>query len=125
MKYTSLLRNMAFATVMGISSGAASEITTYIKPTEFSVKKPEEKIEINLDMTAVWETRYHIVVEKGDYLDKIGKKIGFGWPEIYRQNRDVIGDNPDMIFPGQELVFEPEPHKRKQKPIIMRGDISF
>jgi LysM repeat protein len=27
------------------------------------------------------------------------------WPELYAANKDVIGDNPDLIFPGQVLVI--------------------
>ncbi|MEG1904893.1 MAG: LysM peptidoglycan-binding domain-containing protein, partial [Bacteroidales bacterium] len=25
----------------------------------------------------------------------------YRWPEIYEMNRDVIGGNPDLIYPGQ------------------------
>lgn len=45
-------------------------------------------------------------VQKGDTLSGIAKdKLGSAnkWREIYDANRDVIGDNPDRILPGQEL----------------------
>lgn len=45
-------------------------------------------------------------VQKGDSLSAIAKQhLGSAnkWREIYEANRDVIGDNPDKIFPGQEL----------------------
>ncbi len=27
------------------------------------------------------------------------------WQDFYEQNRDVVGDNPDLIFPGQVLTY--------------------
>lgn len=46
-------------------------------------------------------------VVSGDYLCKIAKNLtgdSANWHAIYEQNRDVIGDNPDLIYPGQQLV---------------------
>ncbi len=42
-------------------------------------------------------------VASGDTLSKIGQRHGVAWREIYEANRDVIGDNPDLIKPGQKL----------------------
>lgn len=45
-------------------------------------------------------------VETGDYLWKIAKeKLGDAkrWPEIYELNKDVIGDNPNLLYPGMAL----------------------
>ena len=47
-------------------------------------------------------------VKSGDTLWAIAKKhLGSGnrWPEIYDKNRSVIGDNPDLIKPGQVLTI--------------------
>ncbi len=47
------------------------------------------------------------VVQRGDSLSKIAKQFygGYGrWPEIYDANRDKI-DNPELIYPGQELII--------------------
>ena len=41
-------------------------------------------------------------VESGDNLSKIGEKYGVTWQQIYEANRDILND-PDKIFPGQEL----------------------
>ncbi|MFO8128433.1 MAG: LysM peptidoglycan-binding domain-containing protein [Bacteroidales bacterium] len=47
------------------------------------------------------------MVEKDDWLYKIARQE-FGtdkkWREIYRANQEKI-DDPDLIFPGQELVL--------------------
>ena len=42
-------------------------------------------------------------VKAGDNLTKIGKKLGKNWKEIYEANKGVIGNNPDLIKPGQVL----------------------
>jgi nucleoid-associated protein YgaU len=47
-------------------------------------------------------------VKKGDSLSKIAKEF-YGdakqWKKIYEANKDVIGNNPDLIHPGQEYVI--------------------
>lgn len=46
------------------------------------------------------------IVKKGDTLSDIAEKH-FGhekdWREIWEQNKHVVGKNPNLIFPGQEL----------------------
>ncbi len=48
------------------------------------------------------------VVKSGDSLSKIARGI-YGdakqWTRIYEANRALIGDNPDLIQPGQNLVI--------------------
>lgn len=36
------------------------------------------------------------------------RRIARYWPRIHRANRDVIGPDPDRIFPGQRLVLPGE-----------------
>lgn len=59
------------------------------------------------------------VVEPGDSLWRIAASVlrsgGEGepssadiarfWPVIYAENRTLIGDNPNLIFPGQQLLI--------------------
>ncbi len=51
-----------------------------------------------------YETVY--VVREGDCLSGIAgqifARVGY-WPDIYSDNRDIIGDDPDIILPGTEL----------------------
>jgi nucleoid-associated protein YgaU len=42
-------------------------------------------------------------VKSGDTLSKIGQHHGVAWRDIHEANRDVIGDDPDLIKPGQKL----------------------
>lgn len=53
-----------------------------------------------------------IVVVRGDTLSGIAlRELGDArrWREIYEANRDVIGDDPNLIHPGQELVIGQAP----------------
>ena len=46
------------------------------------------------------------IVKSGDSLSKIAKELygdGKRWPEIYEANKQLIGDNPNLIQPGQKL----------------------
>ena len=42
-------------------------------------------------------------VKSGDTLTEIGQRHGVAWREIHEANKDVIGDDPDKIRPGQKL----------------------
>lgn len=51
--------------------------------------------------------RVHVVVVN-DTLSKLAKRyLGNAslWTVIYAANKAVIGSNPDLIYPGQELVI--------------------
>lgn len=43
-------------------------------------------------------------VVSGDNLTKIGQKYGLTWQQVFEANKDKI-DDPDKIFPGQELTI--------------------
>lgn len=43
-------------------------------------------------------------VQSGDTLSKIGGNYGVSWQQIFEANRDKL-DDPDKIFPGQELTI--------------------
>jgi nucleoid-associated protein YgaU len=46
------------------------------------------------------------VVVKGDSLWRIARQYpGVAWQDIYAANRDVIGSNPNKIYPGQVLYI--------------------
>ncbi|MDQ0792673.1 LysM peptidoglycan-binding domain-containing M23 family metallopeptidase [Streptomyces sp. B1I3] len=50
-------------------------------------------------------TTYSVV--SGDYLSKIAadQKVKGGWQKLYKDNREVVGDNPSLIFPGMKLTL--------------------
>lgn len=45
-------------------------------------------------------------VVPGDYLSKIAadQKLKGGWHKLYEDNREVVGDNPNLILPGMKLT---------------------
>ncbi|MFV0126748.1 peptidoglycan DD-metalloendopeptidase family protein [Streptomyces sp. HMX112] len=46
-------------------------------------------------------------VAAGDYLAKIAhnKNVKGGWQQLYRDNRQVIGEDPALILPGMKLTL--------------------
>lgn len=50
--------------------------------------------------TAV-DSDYQVVA--GDALSMISDRAGLDWHKVYANNRDVIGSDPNLIFPGQRL----------------------
>ena len=60
-----------------------------------------------LNVTAPEATTTTYTVQSGDNLSKIGTRYGVSWQKIFEANRDKL-DNPDKIFPGQELII---PHE--------------
>ncbi|WP_328535578.1 transglycosylase family protein [Streptomyces sp. NBC_00344] len=72
----------------GHSSGVAEAARTAVPP-----KKP-----------APSRTGVYIVVS-GDSLSGIAEseEVTGGWHRLYADNRDVLGSDPDLIFPGQRL----------------------
>lgn len=45
------------------------------------------------------------VVKKGDTLSEIAEKYGISWRSLYNKNKNVIGNNPNLIKPGQILII--------------------
>lgn len=50
-------------------------------------------------------TTYSVV--SGDSLSKIarGYSVGGGWEQLYKDNRNVVGGDPDLIYPGLKLTI--------------------
>jgi LysM domain len=46
------------------------------------------------------------IVQPGDNLSAIASKLGIAdWHTLYDENRAMIGDNPNLIHPGQILMY--------------------
>ncbi|MFG2950600.1 LysM peptidoglycan-binding domain-containing protein [Streptomyces adustus] len=50
-------------------------------------------------------SRGDYTVRPGDTLSGIAARHGIDWQRLYAANRAVIGDDPDVILPGQRLVL--------------------
>lgn len=44
-------------------------------------------------------------VKIGDNLSSIAKRYNTSWEKIYQENKEVIGDDPNLILPGQKLII--------------------
>ncbi|UYQ65898.1 transglycosylase family protein [Streptomyces peucetius] len=57
--------------------------------------------------TTVPTQREGYTVARGDSLSKIARseRVRGGWQQLYARNRTVVGDDPDLIFPGQRLTL--------------------
>lgn len=60
-----------------------------------------------LNITAPEAAANTYTVQSGDSLSKIGSKYGVSWQKVFEANRDKL-DDPDKIFPGQELTIPAE-----------------
>lgn len=57
-----------------------------------------------LNISAPEAAQNTYTVQSGDSLSKIGSRYGVSWQAIFDANRDKL-DDPDKIYPGQELVI--------------------
>lgn len=88
------------------------ELKEYRKVNVKEQKKKEKvtkKVELVATRRGSKEVRSatHLVV-KGDNLSKIAKNLtgsSANWQAVYNQNKGVIGDNPNLLYPGQQLVI--------------------
>jgi nucleoid-associated protein YgaU len=68
----------------------------------------EDFSDVTGSMSSAGDETKTYTVKKGDSLSKIAKEF-YGdakqWKKIYEANKDVIGNNPDLIKPGQEYVI--------------------
>jgi len=83
----------------------AAERAERQKKAQEALKMLGEKEEKKPERPALPATH---VVEAGDTLSAIALKY-YGnaalWPEIYKANKKVIGDDPSKIFVGQKLTI--------------------
>lgn len=91
------------------ASGNVSNKTTYI--TRYAAGAPHP---YNTTGDLGWMNESSIklagetvtyTVKSGDTLSGIAAKYGMSWQELYAKNKFVIGNNPNLIKPGQVLTI--------------------
>ena len=95
-----------------VSGSAKRYGTTYQKLAEYNgIKNPNiihvgQKIIIpgTNGKPATKEITY--IVKAGDNLSKIAKAYNTTWQKIYNDNKNIIGGNPNRIYPGQRLIIK-------------------
>ncbi|WP_406385545.1 transglycosylase family protein [Streptomyces sp. NBC_01618] len=105
------------STRVGLTSGgnapdinAQSARTSQVKtPRQAAAGKPETKrTSTPATPTTVPGKRESYTVAPGDSLSAIAatEHVRGGWQHLYATNRTVVGDDPDLIFPGQRLGLD-------------------
>ncbi len=77
-------------------------------------KKNKEKVTKKMTAPIMQRTSKELegtiyTIKKGDDLFKVSKTMTgstANWLALYEQNKDIIGDNPKTLFPGQRLVVK-------------------
>ncbi|MFR9674675.1 peptidoglycan DD-metalloendopeptidase family protein [Streptomyces sp. TR06-5] len=83
-------------------SGDAASAAPQSEDTARSAPKKASRSE---DSRKIAPSSYTVV--SGDTLFQIARShdVDGGWHTVYEDNREVIGGNPDLIFPGQEFTL--------------------
>ncbi len=81
--------------------------TTYQKLAEYNNISNPNLIRVGqkIKIPGTTQIRYY-VVQPGDNLSKIASKYKTTWQKIYDDNKSIIGNNPNLIKPGQRLVIK-------------------
>ncbi|MGQ7753723.1 peptidoglycan DD-metalloendopeptidase family protein [Streptomyces sp. WC2508] len=73
-----------------------------------SGKPTAERTSAPATPTTIPGKRESYTVARGDSLSAIAasERVRGGWQHLYAQNREVVGDDPDLILPGQRLSLD-------------------
>jgi nucleoid-associated protein YgaU len=85
--------------------GSATDQPTTDQPTE-TERVMEQRVGERGGKSQTTTKTY--TVKAGDTLSDIAQsEMGDAnrWPELYKANKEAVGDNPDMIHPGLELTI--------------------
>ena len=92
------------------ASGSVSNKTTYITRYAAGSKHPYNTTGdlgwMDEGAITAYSGGITYTVKKGDTLSGIAAKYGMTWQQVYARNKFVIGNNPNIIRPGQVLVIK-------------------
>ncbi|MGW3395817.1 transglycosylase family protein [Streptomyces hydrogenans] len=86
------------------ASGGGNDVRPAALPTQRALpREPQAKP----GPTTVPTIREMYTVTPGDSLSEIARdeRVRGGWQRLYEINRKVVGDDPDLILPGQRLTL--------------------
>ena len=86
-----------------LSSIANKYGTTYQELAKYNNIKNPNLIYPNQIILIPTDETY--IVQKGDTLSSIAVKYNTTWQKLYEMNRETIGENPNLIKPGQKLII--------------------
>ncbi|MFF5455182.1 transglycosylase family protein [Streptomyces sp. NPDC012950] len=107
--------------------GEAPEVSTAAKPSGGNQPRTAslpgqralpERPARSASPTTVPTVREMYTVTPGDSLSKIAREenVRGGWQRLYDTNRPVVGDDPDLIIPGQRLTLRIAAPKKPERP---------
>ena len=95
--------------VLGATTASAApaqpvSVEKSVAPTAVSAKAIAAKKAKHITYTVI----------PGDYLSKIAHahSVSGGWQTLYQDNRQAVGDNPDLIHPGLKLTIHLHPRAK-------------
>ncbi|MGW6395053.1 transglycosylase family protein [Streptomyces sp. NPDC055103] len=106
----------------GLARGGESPSTAGNAPRTASLPGqralPEQATRPAAGPTTVPTVREMYTVTPGDSLSKIAReeRVQGGWKRLYESNRPVVGDDPDLIHPGQRLTLRIAAPKKTAAP---------
>ncbi|MGW2720626.1 transglycosylase family protein [Streptomyces sp. NPDC001492] len=94
----------AYGSAPAASSGSATTKSSSVtKPKSVTKSKPSKTPARSTGHTGRSASRGDYTVREGDTLSKIAARHGTTWQRLYAANKAVIGSDPDLIVPGQQL----------------------
>lgn len=91
----------------GKASSSKPKAQAPSKPKHAAPAKPKAAKPVTPKAESSSTTGRHHKVELGDTLSGIALDNGYGrdWQKLYEKNRSVVGDNPNLILPGQDIAL--------------------
>ena len=104
------LKAVSFSSIFPKQKYSFCQYSTFPTPKESvkTIEKMKNNGVLSLTMTGTPINSTTYTVKKGDCLSMIAKNLtgsSANWRAIYNQNKGVIGGNPNLIYPGQNLVI--------------------
>jgi hypothetical protein len=100
----------AVGTSSGTSSGSSTGTTRHHmsapKSTGSTQTQTQSHSQARPSVPAQHVGSGNYTVKPGDTLSKIAaaQRLLGGWQKLYQENRSVVGGDPNLIYPGQQLV---------------------
>lgn len=84
------------------STAPSHSTGSYSAPQRSHVEKAPQKVEEPSESRTTNAGTYR--VKTGDTLSAIGESFNVDWHDLYTKNKTVIGDDPNLILPGQVIT---------------------
>ncbi|MGW6538659.1 transglycosylase family protein [Streptomyces sp. NPDC055051] len=103
----------------GNGGSGGNDVRTASLPAQRALPRTEP---VKAGPTTVPTVREMYTVTPGDSLSAIAReeRVGGGWQRLYEINRKLVGEDPDLILPGQRLTLRiaapPRPTARPTDP---------